>query len=123
MTEAESNTKIKLTNDTPYLVLTGELWGVYCESLEENGQRYNGTALYEITFAYPKNLTPHNHFLPSVQSGTNVTAESVGKERQLASLFPCSWSELTIYWRTTIWNIFIVYVYQEVVLFQKPALQ
>ena len=34
-----------LTKDTPYLAL-GELWGVYCEDLEENLLRYNGTPLY-----------------------------------------------------------------------------
>ena len=31
--------------DTPYLALTGELWGVICEYLWENWQHY-GTALY-----------------------------------------------------------------------------
>ena len=30
----------------PYLVLTGELWGVFHEYFEENWPRYNGTALY-----------------------------------------------------------------------------
>ena len=30
----------------PYLALTGELWGVFCEYLWENWPRYNGTALY-----------------------------------------------------------------------------
>ena len=32
--------------DTPYLALTGELWGVYCEDFGETWPRYNGTALY-----------------------------------------------------------------------------
>ena len=36
----------KLTTDTPYLGLTGELWGVYYENFEEYWPRYNGTALY-----------------------------------------------------------------------------
>ena len=35
-----------VTIDTPYLALTGELWGVYCEGFEGNWPRYNGTALY-----------------------------------------------------------------------------
>ena len=30
----------------PYISLTSELWGVFCEYLWENWQRYNGTALY-----------------------------------------------------------------------------
>ena len=33
-------------NKTPYLALTGELWGVYCEEFGEKWPRYNGTALY-----------------------------------------------------------------------------
>ena len=31
---------------TPYLALTGELWGVFSEYFLENWPRYNGTALY-----------------------------------------------------------------------------
>ena len=32
--------------DTPYLALKGELWGVFCEDFQENWPRYNSTALY-----------------------------------------------------------------------------
>ena len=32
--------------DTPYIALTGELWGAYCEDFRSKGARYNGTALY-----------------------------------------------------------------------------
>ena len=35
-TEAEYQSDAESTNDTPYLALTGELWGVYCEYLREN---------------------------------------------------------------------------------------
>ena len=35
MTAAEHKTDFKLT-DNPYLALTGELWGVYCEDFGEN---------------------------------------------------------------------------------------
>ena len=31
---------------TPYLALTGELWGVFCKYLWEKWPRYNGTALH-----------------------------------------------------------------------------
>ena len=31
ITVAESESDIRITTDTPYLALTGELWGVYCE--------------------------------------------------------------------------------------------
>ena len=46
MTAGESRSGFKLITDTPYLALTGELWGVYYESYEENWPRCNGTALY-----------------------------------------------------------------------------
>ena len=41
----ESDRTFRLTQDNPYLALAGELWGVYCEDLEEKLPRYNGTAL------------------------------------------------------------------------------
>ena len=44
--EAEYQSDAGTTKDTPYLALTGELWGVFCEYLRENQPRYNGTALY-----------------------------------------------------------------------------
>ena len=43
MVEQKSN--IKLAKYTPYLALTGELWGVFCEDFKENWPRYNGTAM------------------------------------------------------------------------------
>ena len=46
ITVAESESDIKITTVTPYLALTGELCGVYCEDFGENWPRYNGTALY-----------------------------------------------------------------------------
>ena len=36
------------TKDTPYLALTGNIWGVFCKDLGENWPRYNSTALYNI---------------------------------------------------------------------------
>ena len=41
---AESESYIRITRDTPYLALTGELWGIYCEDLGEKWPSYNGTA-------------------------------------------------------------------------------
>ena len=46
MTAAELKSNFKLTTVTPYLTLTGEIWGVYYEDLRENWLQYNGTALY-----------------------------------------------------------------------------
>ena len=34
------------TKDTPYLDLMDELWRVFCDDVEENLPRYDGTALY-----------------------------------------------------------------------------
>ena len=45
-TATKRKSDFKLTTDTPYLALPGELWGAYYENLEENWQLYNGTALY-----------------------------------------------------------------------------
>ena len=49
MAAAEHKQNFKLTIDTPYLALTGELWGVSYENFEENWPRLNSTALYDIT--------------------------------------------------------------------------
>ena len=45
MTGAKYVSEIMFTKDTPYLTLTGELWGVFCKDLGENWLYYNGTAL------------------------------------------------------------------------------
>ena len=36
MTMAEHKSNIRLTKDTAYLTLMGELWDVFCEDFEEN---------------------------------------------------------------------------------------
>ena len=46
MAQSKSDIFIRITTDTPYFALTGELRGVYGEDFEENRPRYNGTALY-----------------------------------------------------------------------------
>ena len=38
--EAEYQSDAESTKDTPYLALTGELWGVFCEYLWENWPHY-----------------------------------------------------------------------------------
>ena len=42
----ESESGIRITTDTSYLALTGELWDAYCEGLGENWLCYNGTTRY-----------------------------------------------------------------------------
>ena len=44
---AESELDIRITTDTPYLALTGELWGVYCEDFGEKWSCHKGTTVYE----------------------------------------------------------------------------
>ena len=46
MTPVEHESDFKLTTDTPYLGLTGELWSVCCEEIGENWQLYHDTLLY-----------------------------------------------------------------------------
>ena len=46
MPVAERKSDFKLTIDTPYLALTGELWGVCCKDIGENWPRYIGTVMY-----------------------------------------------------------------------------
>ena len=50
LTATEDKCDFKHTTDTPYLALTGELWGVHYENFEENWPRYNGTALYSANY-------------------------------------------------------------------------
>ena len=45
-TEAEYQLDAVSPKETPYLALTGELWGVFCEYLWEHWPHYNGTALF-----------------------------------------------------------------------------
>ena len=50
MTTADHTSDLKLTTDTPYLILTGELYGVFCEDFWENWPHYNSTALFFFVF-------------------------------------------------------------------------
>ena len=43
---AESESDFRITRETWYLALTGELWGVYCGDLGDNWLRYNSATLY-----------------------------------------------------------------------------
>ena len=46
ISEAEHKSEVVLTKDTLYLILMGELLGVYCQGFEENEPNYDGTTLY-----------------------------------------------------------------------------
>ena len=45
MRAAENESDLKLTTDTPYLALMGQLWAVSWEEVTENLLSYNSTAL------------------------------------------------------------------------------
>ena len=51
MTEAERKSYFELKTDTPYLALTGELWGVSYENFKEDWPRHDGTALHIHIYA------------------------------------------------------------------------
>ena len=57
------------TKGTPYLALTGELWGVFCEYLWENVPRYNGTALYFQTLGIKAHTTEVSIHLSLIHIG------------------------------------------------------
>ena len=46
ITVAETKSDIRITTDTSFLALTGELCGVYWEEFEESWSRYNTTTLH-----------------------------------------------------------------------------
>ena len=48
VTEVKYKSEFESTNDTPYLALRDELWGVVCEDFEENWLYYDSTALYHV---------------------------------------------------------------------------
>ena len=59
-TAAERKSDFKLTTDTPYPTLMGELWGVYYEDFEEIWPLYNGTTLFFFCFFFQ--FTCHCHW-------------------------------------------------------------
>ena len=70
MTAKERKSDFKLTGDTPYLAIAGELLDVYYENFEEIWPRYNGTGQHDDTHPTRKckhgrknyqalRLTPH----------------------------------------------------------------
>ena len=46
MTHALQEYDFVLTKDTPYLALTGDLWGVCWDDFRENLPHYNGAAMF-----------------------------------------------------------------------------
>ena len=52
---AEYQSYAESTKDTPYLALTGEIWGVFCEYLWENWLLYNDPTLLYKSMVYVKN--------------------------------------------------------------------
>ena len=51
-TQAEYQSDDVSTKDAPFLALTDELWGDFCDLFLENWQRYNDTALDYVSKYY-----------------------------------------------------------------------
>ena len=75
ITVAESESDVRITTVTPYLALTDELWGVYCEEFGENWPRYNGPALYFVI-----SVTPWG----TLQMASSYTASSYSGQKTIA---------------------------------------
>ena len=79
MIVAKLKSGFKLTTDTPYLALTGEIWYVYCGDLGENWPHYNGTALYmyhHLKKYFVSNIHSHSVCDPA-QWFSSATLESI----------------------------------------------
>ena len=81
-TESEYQSDAGSTKDTPYLVLTGELLGVFCECLGVNWPCYNGTALYSSASAIaiflstaPKKVQHNNTWIYKAPHIQNLEAQ------------------------------------------------
>ena len=48
ITVAESELELRITTNTAYIVIPGELWGVCYEEFGDNWPRCNGTTLYVV---------------------------------------------------------------------------
>ena len=85
----EYQSDVGSAKDTPYLALSGELWGVFCEYFWENWPHYNGTTQYN--FMLPK--------INSAQQGPNYIWEFYpcpAFSTQLATI-----PRLTVYWQAS----------------------
>ena len=56
---AENESDIRITTETHYLALTGDLWDVFCENCRVNWSCYNRIALYAITMSLCPGLLRH----------------------------------------------------------------
>ena len=74
----------QITNHTPYIALTGKLWGVFCEDSVENWPRYNGTVLYKVFLAGTKQL--YEWCSPSVCPSVRLSAS-----QNFLTMFPWSY--------------------------------
>ena len=55
---AENESDIRITTETPYLALAGELWGVFCEDFGEKWLRYNDIALQYVLLQLWQRMKP-----------------------------------------------------------------
>ena len=103
-TQVEQQSDAGSTKDTPYLVLMGELWVVFCKYFWENLPRYNGTALYHV---------PWTHIPESVRR--NIALHANFNIEVLMTMYRC-WckmfiDKIDIYYAKTLVEIVIISPY------------
>ena len=86
---AECESDFRITTDIPYLALTGELWGVFCEHFEENRRRYNGNAQHYVFVSSGRHPLPGPlmpWFTDAYISDTRIYNFSVGTVKEYLRL-------------------------------------
>ena len=89
-TPAEYQSDAGSTKDTPYLTLTGELWGVVCEYCWENWPCYNSITLYWDTC--PINRDRPNHcWLVNWNPRDQDTSDGINKMLSVCEISRHDW--------------------------------
>ena len=106
MTETQQDkSEFKVTKDTPYLALTGELYGVCCEDISENWPRYNGSALYNETWTLWRSVAIAGNQVIHYTCNIIVTLKIASNEYIFHTF--CAPLDTLRYWTCSrYWNIF-----------------
>ena len=107
-----------MSQKTPYLILSGKLWGVFCGDFRENRSRYNGTALHYSRFLSEMAILGHFlHF--TLYNGCNYLSMLGLKSNHFSSgPVVIKWHfipdrSITYWWLSTrLWNTSVLAVRQ-----------
>ena len=93
-TQAEYQSDAGSTKDTPYLALTAELWGAFCEYFWENWPCYYGTALHIAStygiVVFDDELLKTHQFVWRITNLLSYHPPSVGSAKRLRIFSTCS---------------------------------